>query len=100
MPSVYTQAEVSWEVRNTPQDAFGDITYAEPVVVKARKQPHKELVTTSEGKEVYSKHIFYVAPPEGLQIEEVDKLDGELIVEKYIMCTLQNKPKMVRFTTI
>ena len=99
MSSPYTQASVIWEARN-PQNQFGDTEFSDPVSIKARKEPHEEIIKTADGKELLSKHIFYVAPPQGLQIEDHDKLDGELIVSKYVMCRLNNKPKMVRFITI
>ena len=97
--SPYTQKVVSWEA-HSEQDKYGDVTYAPPIQVFARKQDHVELVRTSEGKELMSRHIFYVAPPDGLQIRDGDKLDGELVVSSYTMNTLSNKPKMLRFITV
>ena len=99
MSSPYTNQEVNWAAHD-PQDEFGDTAYSKFKRIKARKEPHEELVKTAEGKELLSKHYFYVAPPDGLEIENGDKLDGELIVSKYIMCKLNNKPKMVRFITV
>lgn len=99
MPSTYTQTLVIWEAHQ-PQNEFGDMHYLPAVGVKARREDHVELVKTAEGKEVLSKHIFYVAPPEGLLIENADKLDGELVVSKYVMRKLSGKPKMVKFITV
>lgn len=99
MPSAYTQTPVIWEAHQ-PQNEFGDMQYLPAVGVKARREDREELVRTAEGKEVLSKHIFYVAPPEGLLIEEADKLDGELIASKYVMRRLSGKPKMIRFITV
>lgn len=98
----YTNLEVSWEAKQ-PQNEYGDIVYDEPISIKTRKQLHEEIVKTAEGKEELSKHYFYVDPsvePNALKIENYDRLDGELIVSTYDMCTLGNKVRMRRFITI
>ena len=98
----YTKKKVSWEEHGI-QDAYGDMTYSEVQKVAARKQPHREIVKTPEGKELLSKSYFYVDPfiePQASKISEMDKLDCELILAKYSMCGLFNKPRMFRFLTV
>ena len=98
----YTRKEVSWQAHGK-QDAYGDMPYLEKGKVKVRKQPKQSIIKTSEGKELLSKSYFYVDPriePRALEILEMDKLDGERIVERYVMCDLGNKPKLVRFITV
>ena len=98
----YTNQEISWQAHGA-QDDFGDMPYGPVQNIKARKQPKQEIIKTSEGKELLSRSYFYVDPaiePQALEIEKMDKLDGELIVEKYVMCDLRNRPKMVRFVTV
>ena len=98
----YTNLVVSWESRSD-QNVFGDFAYNTPLSIKARKEPHEEIIKTAEGKEELSKHIFYVDPsiePNAVLIKDYDKLDGEKIVSTYQMCTLQNKVRMIRFITV
>lgn len=98
----YTNQEVNWEVHGAQND-FGDMSYAVSQTVKARKQPKQEIVKTAEGKEILSRSYFYVDPftePKALEISKMDKLDGELVVERYVMCDLANRPKMVRLITV
>ena len=98
----YTNQEVSWEAQ-TAQDDYGDLQYRAAQTVKARKQPKQELIKTSEGKEILSKTYYYIDPrkePEALNIKNADKLDGEKIVDKYVMCDFFNRPKMIRFITV
>lgn len=98
----YTNTKVEWEARST-QNTFGDMSYSESVFIKARKQPVQQIVKTAEGKEELSKHYFYVDPSiekKALEIKNMDKLDGELIVDTYKMCDLNNKVRMVRFITV
>ena len=97
----YTNQEVSWQAHSS-QDTYGDMQYASPRTIKARKQPKQEIVKTPEGKEMLSKSYFYVDPkvePAALEISSMDTLDGELIVARYVMCDVANRPKMVRFIT-
>lgn len=82
---------------------YGDVTRPTSVTIKARKQPHEEVIKTSDGKEILTKSYFYVDPkiePHALDIKYMDKLDGETVMQKYIMCDLSNKPKMVRYITV
>ena len=82
---------------------YGDVTRPTSVTIKARKQPHESILRTADGKELLTKSYFYVDPhiePNALSIEKLDKLDGETVMEKYIMCDLSNKPKMVRYITV
>lgn len=98
----YTNLQVSWQAKK-PQNAFADIEHKEPIQIWARKEVHEEVVKTTEGKEEMSHHRFYVDPavePNALNIEDYDKLDGELIVSSYRMCTLKNKVRMIRFITV
>ena len=99
MSFAYAQKMVKWEARK-PQNRYGDIEYELPVEIKARKQPHEDIIKTAEGKELMSKHVFYVDASETRQIEDMDKLDGELVVSKYVMCSLNNKARLVRFITV
>ena len=97
----YTNQKVSWEAHSS-QDEWGDMAYGAAQEIKARKQPKQEIIKTAEGKEILSKSYFYVDPkqePNALEISKMDRLDGEIIVEKYIMCDLHNRPKLIRFIT-
>lgn len=101
----YTNTSVTWEKcsQEPIENIYGDIQRNAPIAIKARKQPHQEVVKTSEGREVLSKTIYYVDPkiePNALAISRMDKLDGETIEQKYVMCDLQNRPRMVRFITV
>ena len=85
------------------EDAYGDIIRKPPVQVLVRKQPHEDVTTTSNGKTVITKSIFYVDPtiePNALNIKYMDKLDGETVFQKYVMCARSNKPRIVRYITI
>lgn len=85
------------------ENEYGDISRKPSVQVLVRKQPHEDVITNSEGKTILTKSIFYVDPnvePNALNIRYMDKLDGETVFQKYVMCTRSNKPKMVRFITI
>lgn len=85
------------------ENTYGDISRREPIMIKARKQPHESVLRTADGKELLTKSYFYVDPrlePNALSIAKMDKLDGETVMERYIMCDLSNKPKMVRYITI
>lgn len=96
-----TNLKVKWQAHGA-QDAFGDMLYDEPQEILARKQPKQSIVKTSEGKEILSKSYFYVDPrqvPEALSIENMDMLDGELVIESYAMCDRQNRVKLMRFIT-
>ena len=98
----YTNQNVSWQAHGV-QDDYGDMPYGAAQNIKARKQPKQEIVKTSEGKEFLSKSYYYVDPaiePQALEVDKMDKLDGELIVERYVMCDLYNRPKMIRFITV
>ena len=98
----YTFKEVSWEARK-PQNLFGDIEYENTKSIKARKQLKQELIKTAEGKEVLSKSIFYVesyTEAEAFNIAEMDKLDGETIIQKYEMCDLVNNVILIKFATV
>lgn len=98
----YTNQVALWEAHDK-QDSYGDMTYFPPKEVAVRKQSKQEIVKTSEGKELLSKSYFYVDPrvePNAFEISKMDKLDGELIVDKYVMYTLFGKPKMLRFITV
>ena len=103
----YTHKEVLWQACNKVDssivDEYGDIVRAKEVTVIARKQPHEEVVTNSEGKTFLTKNIYYVDPkiePNAFNIKEFDTLDGEMIIKKYEMCGLFNKVKMIRFITV
>lgn len=104
----YTQKKVSWEQCNRESDKvveneYGDISRKASVQVLVRKQPHEDVITISEGKTVLTKSIFYVDPtiePNALNIAYMDKLDGETVIQKYVMCTRSNKPRMVRYITV
>lgn len=103
----YTHKEVLWQACNkvgsSKVNAYGDIVRSKPVTITARKQPHEEIITNSEGKTFLTKNIYYVDPkvePNAFNIEELDTLDGEMIINKYEMCTLFNKVKMIRFKTV
>ena len=98
----YTNTKVTWE-QCTTTDAYGDISRPVEVTILARKQPHESVIKTTDGKEILSKSYFYVDPkvePHALDINKMDKLDGELVMQKYVMCDLHGKPKMIRFITI
>ena len=98
----YTNQVVSWEAHKA-QDMYGDMEYEEARAIAARKQAKQEIVKTAEGTELLSKSYFYVDPrvePNAFEISKMDKLDGELIVDKYVMFTLLGRPKMLRFITV
>ena len=95
----YTNQLVIWETRK-PQDAYGDIEYEAPKVIRARKQGRQQIVRNKEGKELLSRNYYYVAPADGNQISEMDKLDGELIIDKYVMSGLGNSPVLIRLITV
>lgn len=91
------------EYGDSIMDEYNDISRTDAIVIRARKQPHEEILKTSDGKEILTKSYFYVDPrvePNALSIEKMDKLDGEIVMQKYIMCGLRNKPIMVRYITI
>lgn len=104
----YTNAHVSWQgcirENGTPkQDAYGDMQYLEAETIRARKQPMQELVRTADGREYLSRSIYYIDPrvsPQATQVQAQDKLDGELVIDTYVMCDLRNRPRMVRARTI
>lgn len=97
-----TNQKVSWEHRIS-QDTYGDISYDEVVSIKARKQPHQEVIKTSDGRELLSKSIYYVevsVEPNALSIVRLDKLDSEIVESIYVMCDLMNAPKLVKLVTV
>lgn len=103
----YTNKKVTWEKCNAYGDSimneYNDIYRSTSVTILARKQPHEDVIKTTDGKEILTKSYFYVDPkiePHALDIEYMDKLDGETVMQKYIMCDLHNRPKMVRFITV
>lgn len=101
----YTQKKINWEQCSDPSvtDMYGDIPRKDPVIVTVRHQPHEQVITTSDGLTLLAKSIFYADPkiePNALSIQKLDKLDGETVVQRYIMCDRSNKPKMVRFITV
>lgn len=84
-------------------DPYNDVSYKEAVSVIARKQPKSEVVKDTNGHEILSKSVYYIDPSiehNALSINKMDKLDGELIIDIYVMCSLYNKPRMVRCITI
>ena len=84
-------------------DPYNDVSYKEAVSVIARKQPKSEVVKDTNGHEMLSKSVYYIDPSvehNALSINKMDKLDGELIIDIYVMCNLYNKPRMVRCITI
>lgn len=98
----YTYGNVSWQ-KNTEIDEYGDITRQNPVTIRARKQPHEKVIKTTDGREILAKSIFYVDPkvePNAFSIKKMDSLDGENIIEKYEMCDLFNRVKLIRFITV
>ena len=98
----YTNEEVSWQAHSA-QDDYGDMQYVAAQAVKVRKQPKQEIVKTAEGKELLSRSYFYVDPrvePNAFEIDKMVKLDGELVVARYVMCDIRNKPKLIRFITV
>lgn len=103
----YTNKKITWEqcskVNGTIENKYGDLTRPTSVTILARKQPHESVLRTADGKELLTKSYFYVDPrlePNALSIAKMDKLDGETVMERYVMCDLSNKPKMVRYITI
>lgn len=101
----YTHQEIKWsKLKREPDSSiYGDQVYGTNVTLKARKQIVNELVRTSSGREVYYKNIYYIDPkqyPKALKIERLDKLDGDLVEDIYVMNTLAGKPKMIRVRTI
>jgi hypothetical protein len=103
----YTNKKVTWEqcaqTNGSIMNEYGDLTRPIEVTLLVRKQPHEEVIKTSDGKEILTKSYFYVDPkiePHALDIKYMDKLDGETVMQKYIMCDLHNKPKMVRYITV
>lgn len=103
----YTNKKITWEqcskTNGSIMNEYGDVTRPTSVTIMARKQPHETVLRTADGKELLTKSYFYVDPriePNALSIEKLDKLDGETVMEKYIMCDLSNKPKMVRYITV
>lgn len=84
-------------------DIYGDIHRPQEIEVLVRKQPHENVINTSDGRTLLTKSIFYADPrvePNAMKIAKMDKLDGETIVQIYVMCDRYNKPKMVRFITV
>jgi hypothetical protein len=84
-------------------DSYNDVSYKEAVSVIARKQPKSEIVKDTNGHEMLSKSVYYIDPSiehNALSINKMDKLDGELIIDIYVMCNLYNKPRMIRCITI
>ena len=84
-------------------DPYNDVSYKEAVSVIARKQPKSEIVKDTNGHEMLSKSVYYIDPSiehNALSINKMDKLDGELIIDIYVMCNLYNKPRMIRCITI
>lgn len=82
---------------------YNDVFRPTIMDVIVRKQPHEEVIKTTDGKEILTKSYFYIDPriePHALDIKYMDKLDGETVMQKYIMCDLSNKPKMVRYITV
>lgn len=108
----YTNQKVKWERCTTRVDDYGDVSRVKstgkkkidrPVMLFARKQPHNELIKTSDGRELFSRNIYYIDPSiekYAMQIKELDLLDNELVAQVYVMCDLMNHPKMVRFITV
>lgn len=107
----YTNKKVIWNAcskgdyvnESIVGSIYGDIYHEGDITILARKQPHEDVITTAEGKTLLTKNIFYVDPriePHALEIEKMDKLDGETVMQKYVMCDLHNKPKMVRYITV
>lgn len=98
----YTHQKVAWEARQ-PQNVYGDFSYASSQLITARKERKQAIVKTVEGRELLSRTTYYVSPTEesnALLIEEMDKLDGELIVSRYQMCSLKGTVKLIRFITV
>lgn len=98
----YTNASVQWRACIGTSE-YGDIARASAVTIAARKQPHQQVIRTENGKELLTKHIYYVDPsiePHALEINKLDMLDNEIIIETYRMCTLANNVRMIRFITI
>ena len=84
-------------------DVYGDVSRPYSIEVLVRKQPHEDVINTSDGRTLLTKSIFYADPrvePNAMKIAKMDKLDSETIVQIYIMCDRYNKPKMVRFITV
>lgn len=104
--SKYLLAQMSEDVNeygDSIMDEYNDIFRPTTIDVTVRKQPHEEVIKTTDGKEILTKSYFYVDPkiePHALDIKYMDKLDGETVMQKYIMCDLGNKPKMVRYITV
>ena len=84
-------------------DTYNDVAYKEAISVIARKQPKSEIVKDTNGHEMLSKSVYYIDPNvehNALSINKMDKLDGELIIDIYVMCNLHNKPRMIRYITV
>lgn len=105
----YTSAQVTWEkcqdrnYNSSSVNRFGDTVWGTPTTIKARKQPHEEVVKTADGRELLTKNIFYVDPlieANASKIERLDKLDGELVEAVYPMCDLMNHVRMLKFITV
>lgn len=87
--------DVLWEVK-APINLFGDFTYTEAETIKCRKEPHVEEIRDEQGNIHMSKHIFYTRS----KVDVDDKLDGELVVQKYDMMTLGGNFHLRRLITI
>lgn len=103
----YTHKKVSWQacskIGSSIVNEYGDIVRTAAVDIIARKQPHEEIITTSDGRQLLTKNIYYVDPkvePNAFSIKYMDTLDGEAIMQVYEMCDLYNRVKMIRFITV
>lgn len=120
----YTSQKVAWKAcsSNPIENKYGDIEYNKDILcsktticglckvgsnlslsILARKQPMSKVFKTGDGRELLAKTVYYVDPyeePKALEIKKMDRLDGELIEDIYIMVDLANKPRMLRFITV
>lgn len=87
--------DVLWEVK-TPTNVFGDFSYMPAEVIKCRKEPHVEEIRDADGNIHISKHIFYTKS----KVDLDDKLDGEIVKQKYDMMTLGGNFHLRRLITV
>lgn len=122
----YTSQKVVWDkcLDEPIVDAYGDIAHSSDSTVRcglssicdkivvgapapmisivARKQPKTLVFKTTDGRELLARSIYYVDPyveKNAMLIKRMDKLDGELVEDVYVMMDFSNKPRMVRFIT-
>ena len=94
---MYLNQTSLWTKVSVIPNKFGDTIYNETsTAIRVRRQEHVEEVRLKDGTVHYTKFIYYT----NADVKEDDKLDGNLVVNRYDMITLGGSNRLRRLMTL